>query len=120
MSNSDRLETAMVDALKQALTSAGLVSVPPGGALIWQWFSDLSSARTWHTHGPNPITYADIVGYSDIMRWTIEPHHVAILRAMDVAFIEDFYSKRSSGDETRSAPRPSGEISPELFDAVFG
>ncbi|EEZ32905.1 Hypothetical protein BROD_1804 [Brucella sp. NF 2653] len=116
MSATNRLEKAMVAALKQALATSQSVIVPPGGSLLWGWFMDLNAARTWHMNGPNPISYAEIVAYSDI---SLSAHHVAILRAMDAAYVEDFYSKRVT-DKEAVAPRPTGDISPDLFDAVFG
>ncbi|WP_246468475.1 phage tail assembly chaperone [Brucella intermedia] len=120
MSAIDRLEKAMVAALKQALATSQSVIVPPGGSLLWGWFMDLNATRTWHQNGPNPITYADIDVYRRLHRWNLSAHHVAILRAMDTAYVEDFYSKRLTDKENATAPRPTGEISPDLFDAVFG
>ncbi len=119
MAATDRLEKAMVAALKQALATSQSVMVPPGGSLLWNWFMDLNATRTWHMNGPNPISFTDIVAYARINRWSLAAHHVAILRAMDAAYVEDFYSKRTDKGESR-APRPSSEISPDLFDAVFG
>ncbi|QGA57267.1 hypothetical protein [Brucella sp. 2280] len=115
----DRLKNSLVAALRQALDTGHSVQVPPGGSLLWQWFSDLSAVRTWHMNGPNPISYADIEAYGRINRWSLAAHHVAILRAMDAAYVEDFYSKRVT-DKEAVAPRPTGDISPDLFDAVFG
>nr|WP_196107483.1 MULTISPECIES: hypothetical protein [unclassified Ochrobactrum] len=119
MSAIDRLQKAMVAALKQALATSQSVIVPPGGSLLWNWFMDLNATRTWHMNGPNPISYADIEAYGRINRWSLAAHHVAILRAMDAAYVEDFYSKRVT-DKEAVAPKPSGEISADLFDAVFG
>ncbi|PWL18152.1 hypothetical protein DKP76_10560 [Falsochrobactrum shanghaiense] len=116
----DRMEKAMVSALKQALASRKSVLVPPGGNLLWEWFMDLNAVRTWHMNGPNPISYADIVSYGQINRWSIQPHHVAILRAMDAAYVEYFYSQRENKSEENVSRQPTGELSADLFDAVFG
>lgn len=117
-----RFHQAMVSALKQALASPKSVPVPPGGALIWNWFMDLNAARTWHMNGPNPITYADIEAYARLHRWNLAPRHVAILRAMDAAYVDDFYSKRErERSGVKTVPTISQqELTPELFDAVFG
>ena len=120
MAATDRLEKAMVAALKQALATSQSVIVPPGGSLLWGWFMDLNAARTWHMNGPNPISYVDIEAYGRIHRWHLSAHHVANLRAMDAPYTDDFYSKRSSDKAANTAPRPTGDISPDLFDAVFG
>lgn len=122
MSAIDRLEKAMVAALKQALVTSSSVPVPPGGSLLWGWFMDLNATRTWHMNGPNSISYADIQAYGHVNRWSLAPHHVDILRAMDAAFSDHYYSQRErerSGMKT--APTISQqELTPELFDAVFG
>lgn len=115
-----RLEKAMVAALEQALATSQSVIVPPGGSLLWNWFMALNATRTWHMNGPNSISYADIEAYGHINRWSLAAHHVAILRAMDAAYVEHFYSKRVADKENATAPRPTGEISADLFDAVFG
>lgn len=114
----DRLEKGMVSVLNQALASSKSVPVPPGGSLLWGWFMDLNAARTWHQNGPNPITYADIEAYARLHRWSMSAQHVAILRAMDAAYVDDFYSKRQTGD--KASQKPSGDLSADLFDAVFG
>lgn len=118
----NRLQQAMVAALKQALTSSKSVPVPPGGSLIWGWFMDLNATRTWHQNGPNPITYADIEAFARLHRWSMSAHHVAVLRLMDAAYTEDFYSRRErerSGVKTTPTISQQ-ELTPELFDAVFG
>ena len=118
----NRLQQAMVAAIKQALASSKSVPVPPGGSLVWGWFMDLNATRTWHQNGPNPITYADIEAYGRLHRWGMSAHHVAILRAMDAAYVDDFYSKRErerSGVKTTPTISQQ-ELTPELFDAVFG
>lgn len=119
MTSLNRLEKAMVAALKQALATSKSVIVPPGGSLLWNWFMDLNASRTWHMNGPNPISFSEISEYARLHRWSLAGHHVAILRAMDAAYVEDFYSKRVT-DKEAVAPRPAGDISPDLFDAVFG
>ncbi|GGA81167.1 hypothetical protein GCM10011491_05570 [Brucella endophytica] len=121
MSAIDRLEKTMVAALEQTLASNRPVIISPGGALFWEWFMDLSATRTWHMNGPNPISYTEIMGYSHINRWSIQPHHVAIIRAMDAAYIEHFYARQANVGKSDSAvPQPTGELTTELFDAVFG
>ncbi|MBV2144402.1 hypothetical protein KUG47_12950 [Falsochrobactrum sp. TDYN1] len=114
----ERFKQAMVSALEATLATSDKVQLPPGGILLWDWFMDLNSARTWHANGPNPISFSEISEYARLYRWSIQPHHIAVLRAMDAAYVEHFYAKRETGGQ--AAQKPAGELSADLFDAVFG
>lgn len=121
MSAIQRFEEAMAKSLRKALASNQGVTVPPGGDLLWQWFMHLNATRTWHQNGPNPISMIEIEAYSRAMRWNLEPHHVAVIRAMDTAFIDYFFAKRSKATgEKKPTLYSTKNMSPALFDAVFG
>ena len=113
----------MIDALLETLATGKPTRVPAGGDLIWQWFTDLSATRSSHMSGPNPITYQEIVAYSKTNRWELAPNHIALIRAMDDAYINDFYSKRAKNKDGGSvktiARSSSAVITPALFDALF-
>lgn len=115
------LETALVAALKINLVSGQPVTVPEAGRVFWRIFSQLAETRTWHMNGPNPISYEEIRSFCILQRWSLKPHHVEILRAMDSAYLDHFYSKqKNKADGVKTIGKSSGEISPALFDAVFG
>lgn len=122
MMKHDMLAKGLVASLRQSLSTGKAVSVPPGGSLIWEWFSDLSATRSWHMNGPNPISYAEIAAYGRLMGWSIRPHHVAILQAMDNAFLTDFFAKRERASTGKKKPPlfSTKDMNPALFDAVFG
>lgn len=107
------LAQRLVAAMREHL--AGGPPLPPeGSAPLWNAFNALSAARTWHASGPNPISYPEIEAYARLMRWPFEPHHVAALRAMDAEWIAHV-QRRTTGK-----PQPGGQLSPAVFDAVFG
>ena len=117
MMMTDPLARRLLAALRDHL--AGEPPRPPEGSLpLWQAFSDLCAARTWHASGPNPISYADLDAYCRLMRWPFEPRHVAIITAMDVAWLDHVRGKAGANGRSE-APRPSGDISPALFDSVI-
>ncbi len=122
MSAIQRFETAMVTSLRKALSSSKGVMVPPGGDLFWQWFNDLNATRSWHMNGPNPISHVEMQAYSRLTGWNLEAHHIAVLRAMDAAFIAYFYAKRDKGQNGDKKPAlfSTKDMTPALFDAVFG
>lgn len=116
-----RLETALVAALTKNLTSGQAVMVPEAGRVFWQLFSELAETRTWHMNGPNPISYEEIRSFCALQRWSLKPHHIQILRAMDSAYLEHVYSKqKQKADGVKTIGKASGDVSPALFDAVFG
>ena len=116
-----RLETALVTALQKNLVSGQAVTVPEAGRVFWQIFSALAETRTWHMSGPNAISYEEIRSFCTLQRWSLKPRHVEILRAMDSAYLEHFYSKqKNKADGVKTIGKASGDISPALFDAVFG
>lgn len=91
--------------------------IPEAGRLLWAFFIEISETRTYHAGGPNPISHAEIDAWARLNRWPLEPHHVAILREMDGAFLKHVYA-RTSGN---AVPQSSGQaVNPAVFDAVFG
>lgn len=116
----ERLIALLKDALARGFAGDKRVAVPAGGALYWQWFCELSDARTWSMNGPNPISHGDIVAYRQLTGWPIAPHHIAVLRAMD-----DFWRKKVAGGNKSDVPGRIQQTSkrtmtPALFDALFG
>lgn len=114
-----RLERSLVE----AVTAAKPV-VPEAGVLLWNLFMEISASRTYNAVGPNAISYAEIVAYADICRWPLQPHHVAIIRAMDDAWLAHAYRKMQgrqqaadSFDGHRAAKAPP--LTAAGFDAVF-
>ena len=107
----------LTTALKQHLQDRKPVRIPAGGDLLWVWFTDLSNARTFHSAGPNPISFTDIEAYARLHRIQMESRHVDAIRSMDSAFIDHFFS---STPAPRSAPAVSARpMSGTLFDAMF-
>jgi hypothetical protein len=110
--------------LKRQLEGKGvaMVAIPAGGELLWKWFMALHKTRHAGINGPQPITYAEIVAYSHINSLTIEPRHVAILIAMDQAYLETVYKKQPQAPEGVKVlpPVSSAPINAGAFDAMFG
>uniref|UniRef100_UPI003BAC5764 phage tail assembly chaperone n=1 Tax=Stappia sp. TaxID=1870903 RepID=UPI003BAC5764 len=118
--NVNRLERALSDAI-----AAAKPVVPEAGVLLWNLFMELSAGRTYNAAGPNPIAYAEIEAFARLHRWPLQPHHVAIIRAMDDAWLARAYRKMQGseknadafdGRQTAKAPL----LTASGFDAVFG
>ena len=117
-----RLDDLLVAALKRHLLG-GRPVVPEAGVLLWNLFMQISASRTYHAAGPNPISYGEIVGFSHINRWPLQPHHVETIRALDDAWLEHAYRKMQGEKDIRTfdAKRhaKAQPISVSAFDAAF-
>lgn len=116
------LKTLMVATLKEQIATDKPIRVPAGGAMLWTWFNELSRTRSMHAAGPNPISFEDLAAYVTLRQLEIGQHHIDILLAMDVAYLDHV--------RVTSAPPPDGAkvmppvsrraISAGLFDAMMG
>jgi hypothetical protein len=113
-----RLERQLCQAVREGLTG-GKARPPIAGMLLWNAFQRLSAARTYHAAGPNPIAHVEVEALCRLMRLPLEPRHVAILVAMDRAWIEAAVADRPQPG-AKTLPRVTGEASPALVDAVMG
>lgn len=110
------IERLLTAALRRHLAGAPL-RIPEPGRLVWGWFADLSAARSYG-FGPNPISYSDILAYAALNSWPMEGRHVALIRALDVLWLEH---ARASPARSQTTPRSSGQsVTPDAFDVMFG
>jgi hypothetical protein len=120
--NQRRLSQLMCDALRGHL--AGRSPRPPdAGLLIWRVFGDLAGRRTWHAHGPNPISHGEIEAYCRVMRLPLAPHHVDLILALDRVWLEHSINtlRAGTGGNRPEVPQVSQRpLSPDLFDAMTG
>lgn len=118
----NRQHRQIVATLQKQLAGAK-VRLPPEASILWDAFSDLSQARTWHGHGANPISYPDIEAYCRIMRLPLEPHHVKTLMAMDRVWLAHVSAQMVRGGKDgvkRLAPASKHKLTPQLMDALLG
>lgn len=97
--------------------------IPEAGRDLLGAFSHLSHARSNSTHGPNPISFTEIEAWSRLMRVPLRPIDVAIICAMDKAFIKAWCRKRDMGqaEGVKALPPISQQpLSAALLDAVMG
>lgn len=94
--------------------------IPAGGELFWRWFGDLSGTRSMGFSGYQPITYAEIDAYARLSCLALEPRHVAILRAMDRAFLDAVEKARPPAGVKTLPPISTRPMTADLFDAAFG
>lgn len=112
------LKSLLVKALKSYLTAGKMPHVPEAGILLWNIFMKLAATRSYHMAGPNPISYTEIKAFCNLTGQPLQPNHVEIIRALDDAWLEYSYSKINSEDKGKNVL--CGELTAEVFDAVFG
>lgn len=115
-----RLEKTLCTAL-EALLAGKKARLPDAGGEILDTFLAFSRARSYHAHGPNPITWEALAAFTSMMRRPIPPHHAQIIMALDDVWMRDA-SRRIAGQAgAAAAPMVSSTpLSPALFDAVLG
>lgn len=113
-----RLERALTAAVRASMAGRK-VRLPVEINPIWQAFLALSRARGSGAAGPNPITFADILAWSQLMRVPLEPGHVEAICAMDRAFLAEAAASVSQAiGKAKGDDRP--QLTPEMFDWTFG
>lgn len=118
------LRKLLCEELKRQLEAKAptLPRIPAGGDLLFRWFLDLHRSRTYHAAGPNPISYAEIQSYAQLMQWPIEARHAMILRAMDATYLECRMKPQAEAPEGVKTlpPISTAPVTAGLVDAMFG
>jgi hypothetical protein len=114
-----RLSRQLCAAVRAGLAGDS-VTVPEAGRPLWQAFLRLSATRSYHMAGPNPISHAEIDAFARLMCLPLEPRHVAILAAMDAAWLDAVQTRsRRAPEGVRTLPPMSKQpISAALFDVA--
>ncbi|RMC35357.1 hypothetical protein C9E81_08935 [Paracoccus alkanivorans] len=112
------LKTNLCKALKAHLTG-GKARVPDGGREMLDAFQALSRARSWHQHGPNPISWEAMAAWSQLMRVPIEPHHAEIIMALDNVWLNHAMQRNNAPEGVKKiAPISEQPLSAALFDVA--
>jgi hypothetical protein len=110
------LAQMMADEVRRNLAANDRPRVPIGCDVVWKWFADLNNFRTWSMAGPDPIPYREMEAYGRIFGWYFRPKDIAVLRAMDDAYLAHFREKQG---KTGRPAASGGPITSALFDAMF-
>lgn len=101
MTGIDRLREQLVTALQESLRRKRAVALPEAGRLLWAAFHELDATRSFGESGLQPITFAEIDAWCRLTRTPLEPHHVAIIRAMDVALVGHVVAEAKQSQQRR-------------------
>lgn len=116
-----RFRRLVLAALREQLAGRK-ARLPDGAAVLWGSFGRLSRARTWHAHGPNPISFQEIEAFCRLTGTPLEPWHVETLAAMDEAWLVHTFEalQQPSKSLQTASPVSSRTLTANLFDAMFG
>ena len=117
-----RFERNMAESVERVMDGAP-PRIPDGGAELFGLFLDLCAGRQIGAHGPQAIPATEIEATARLARVVLAPRHVAVLRAMDAAWLAKAMQKvaKGTGDEATKAlpPKSDHALTPLLFDTVF-
>ncbi|WP_313349941.1 hypothetical protein [Paracoccus sp. (in: a-proteobacteria)] len=116
----DRLRKQLCAAVKASLAGQK-VRLPEAGRALWNAFQGISGQRTYSMVGPNPIQPSGIDAWGRLMRLPLEPRHVAIIIAMDQAYLDHAYAAAKGPKGVKTLPPVSKTpLTAGLLDAVLG
>lgn len=78
-----------------------LPPIPAALQHIWDWFCELSAARSGNGGGPNPIAFTEIDAWSRLTGRLLAPRDVQALMLLDQAF----FTELAEQDRRREAAR---------------
>lgn len=61
---------------------------PEGMNKIWFWFCELHQGRDYGQHGANPLSYANIKCWADLMDAQPLPREIRVIKRIDALFLE--------------------------------
>jgi hypothetical protein len=105
----ERFADRMADAVRATLDGRP-VPVPAGGELLMPVFADACGGRQMAAHGPQALTLGEIEAAARLHRLELEVRHVAVLRAMDRAWLD------RAGQKAKPLAAP---LTPGMFDAML-
>ena len=60
---------------------------------LWVWFNELSGGRGYSESGPLPITYSEILAWSELTRTDLAAWEVEVLKTLDRAYLNEALKK---------------------------
>lgn len=82
-----------------------LPRIPAGLQHVWEWFGELSAARSGNGSGANPIAFSEIDAWARLTGRTPEVREVRAIMALDQAL----FTLWSEQDRRRDAARKAQE-----------
>ena len=65
------------------------IELPYCVTYLWQWFCELSGGRGYSEVGPLPLSYSEILAWSQLMKTSPTAWEVQAIKAIDRVFITE-------------------------------
>lgn len=116
-----RFADRMAAAMTSHLAGGTQVRPPDGGTLFWEAFADLNASRRLGPAGPDPLSLAEVQAWAAMNGTPLAPHHVAVIRALDRAWLDHVRTRRAPEGVKTVPAMSTGALTPNLFDlSAFG
>lgn len=76
--------------------------IPAALSHVWDWFCELSAARSGNGTGPNPISYAEMAAWSELTGRPLAPRDVRAIALLDQAFFTEIAEQHRRRDAARA------------------
>jgi hypothetical protein len=76
-----------IEAFKAPASAPVAAELPDALAHVWEWFCELSKARSANGHGLNPISFAEIDAWARVMQTGVTPWEAGLIRRLDAAVL---------------------------------
>lgn len=82
--------------------------IPAALAHLWDWFCELSAARSGNASGPNPIAYAEIAAWAGLTGRLVAPRDVRAIALLDQALFDVIAEQDRRREAARRAKTARG------------
>lgn len=93
--------------------------LPAGGLELLNIFIQIGDTRTYHDKGPHAVSLQEIEAWMRLHRYPLQPHHIAIIRALDEAWLRHAYDEMSRQQAEKPSRANAQPVTAAIFDAVF-
>lgn len=73
---------------------------------LWEWFCELSAARSGNGGGPNPISYSEVQAWARLTGRRPEPRDVQVIMMLD----QEFFAELAEQDRRQQAARHKAAV----------
>lgn len=86
-----------------------LLEIPDEFAECWQWFLRLNNRRSSNGFGVNPISYAEIMAFFQLMEYQPKFWEIELIEIFDGVAMESYDKQIKKNNEAKGTARKRGQ-----------